>query len=75
MNAVDTWAYEQFGSGGRFFLYVLLVAWIISIVLTIYMVSAKGRSFWEGLFLGVIGGPLGLIVAAGLPSKLSDKRR
>jgi hypothetical protein len=48
-----------------------VVLWIVSACLGAWIASQKGRSGVEGLILGFLFGPMGVIVEAVLPTKSS----
>lgn len=50
----------------------ILVGWGLMALLGGYVASQKGRSDWEGIGLGLLFGPLGVLVEALLPSGQDD---
>ena len=48
---------------------ILVVAWFMVALLGAYVSTEKGRSGFEGFFLGLVFGFFGVIIAALLPTR------
>jgi len=48
---------------------VMMILWILCGIGGGFLAQSKGRSFGEGLILGIVLGFIGLIIEACLPSK------